>query len=77
MSRILNSFSSTVAISFPSTRLLRNIATITTTNNARGMARSREGIDCTINKRSFYLFSQKTLKTHKKSLVTEMHVQDS
>lgn len=49
MSRVLNSFSSTVAINLPSTFLLRNMATATTTNNAIGIATSREGIAFTIN----------------------------
>jgi hypothetical protein len=46
--------------------LFRSIATVTTTNNAIGIAMSREGIDFTINKRGFYAFSQKELKTQRK-----------
>lgn len=58
MSRVLNSFCSTVAANFPSARLFKNMATITTIKSAVGMARSIEGIDSTINKRGFYAFSQ-------------------
>jgi hypothetical protein len=47
----------------PSARLFKKMATITTIKSAVGMAMSREGIDSTINKRDFYAFSQKALKT--------------
>jgi hypothetical protein len=68
MSRVLNSFCSTVAANLPSTRLFKNMATITTNKSAVGMAMSREGIDSTINKRDFYAFSQKGTKNLEKNV---------
>ena len=52
-SLILNSFSSTVDINFPSSRLFKSKATITTANNASGIAMSRVGIESRIISDSF------------------------
>ena len=52
-SLVLNSFSSTVDISFPSVRLFKSKATITTANNASGIAMSRVGIESRIISDSF------------------------
>jgi hypothetical protein len=62
MSLARNSFSSTVAISFPSTRLFKSIATVTTINNAIGIATSRVGIESTIINDKFIPLVKKTKK---------------
>ena len=48
MSLVWNSFSSTVDCSLPATRLFKSIATVTTINNAVGIATSRYSIEAQI-----------------------------
>jgi hypothetical protein len=54
---VRNSLSSKVAFNFASTRSFRNKATVTTANNAVGIAISRDGIKSTIIRGHFYFFS--------------------
>jgi hypothetical protein len=63
-SLVFNSFSSIVDCSFPETRLVRSMATVTTTSRAMGMATSRDGIERAIISAAFICLA----KTQKRPL---------